>query len=86
MTAMSEITRLLHRWFEEHKIPSEGFTLVLNFQGVDAAIRFDCALRHELSMTSFIAGKPHPDRLNLARLTMNGVRIQIESPMHEAQS
>lgn len=81
MSSLNELTRLLQRWFAEHGIAPDGFTLILNFAEPDPAIRLDCAVRHEIDQFSFV--QPVASKLDLRAFKMNGVSIRVESPIHE---
>jgi hypothetical protein len=87
MTAMTEITQLLRRCFREHDIPSESFTLILNFDSALPAARFDAALRREIEKTGYWypTGDARELTANLAEFRMNGISVRVESPIHEAK-
>lgn len=76
---MIKITDQLHHWFAENNIPTDGLTMVLNFQDSNAAVRFDAALRKELGALMM----PAETKLDLHKeFEMNGIKVLIESPAH----
>jgi hypothetical protein len=77
---MIKTTAQLLRWFSENDIPTDGFTLILNFQDAKAGSRFDAAIRRE---TDPLCG-PSSNPLDLRRqFKMNGLSVKIESPIHD---
>jgi hypothetical protein len=78
---MIHTTKQLLRWFSENDIPTEGFTLILNFQDAKAGSRFEAAMRREAGeLISPTTSKP----LDLFReFQMNGLKVKVESPLHD---
>jgi hypothetical protein len=72
-------THELQHWFAQHNIPTDGLTLILNFQDRDAAYRFDCALNQELQPLQMAT---NPVSFDTREFQMNGVKVKIESPLH----
>lgn len=76
----------LRRWFAEHRIPTEGLTVILNFQDAMPAARFDAAVRHEFSGLMFrLDAKEAPRMGPVDRLLVMEIDVRVESPIHEVE-
>ncbi len=73
-------TRALGRWFVQNNIPTDGLTVILNFQDANAAARFDAALLREIEALRI----DHRSKLAeiLSEFEMNGIKVKVESPIH----
>ena len=70
------------RWFAEHDIAADTFTLILNFSDADAASRLDWALTQEIRATSFHPFVDPKVVYTFTRFRMNGIAVRVESPLH----
>ena len=83
MTSMNEITHLIGRWFAEHNIDATGFTLILNFTEPRPAAHVEVTLAREIASSAYVMLPPGSVNLDMRRFQMNGIKVQLESPVHE---
>ena len=80
---MIRMTNALRQWFEENNIPTEGLTLILNFQDAEGGVRFDSAMRREVDRLQ-LTFVPFPALFD--RFKLNGIKVKVESPVHSSSS
>lgn len=77
---MERIMHDLHLWFSQHNISTESLTLILNISDRDVAAKVDMALKRDFSTRTMVPPGPVTD---FSKFQMMGIRVQIESPLHE---
>ena len=78
---LEQVVSTLSQYLEERNIPLDGLTMILNFQHKDGGARIDAALNREFSQRLLY---PTPlGHLDVRDFKILGIRIMIESPVHE---
>ena len=84
-SGMIELTWLLQAYFAEHNIDPSHFTLGLKFEDPAEAYKLSIALKREITplMMNFAsADLAGPSAIDRGSFEMNGLKVEIESPLH----
>jgi hypothetical protein len=72
----------LQRWFDENNLSTDSMTLIFNFSDDREAGQFDMVLRHALEQRFWFPVISTNSPLDLRKMTMNDLKIRVESPLH----
>ena len=77
----AQVMHAIECWYRERNISTDGLTVIFNLQEPAAAAHLDWELKKDIGqMQLYLASSKE---LDIRDFKMQGIRVKIESPLHE---